>query len=129
MENQWLMSWFRDVLAVASAVFVLVWAEVSEPAAAVLLDQSFDASAEGGTAGHAIDDTQEVGQTFTVGITGRLVRIELQIWNSFASGDLLFDIRSTTPEGSPIEDDADTLASGSIPRLTVPPFTFMGPLP
>lgn len=89
-----------------------------------ILDQEYDAVADGSNGGLNIQSDQQVAQTFTVGIGGRLVRVDVQARTSTAdppSGDLLFDIRPTVG-GVPVEDDTLALANVAIPATDVPPF-------
>lgn len=90
-----------------------------------ILDQSFDAVAAGSSGGLNIQSDQQMAQTFTVGIGGKLVGLGLQVRTSNASpptGDLLVDIRPTT-SGVPVEDDALAYANVTIPAVDVPIFS------
>jgi hypothetical protein len=90
-----------------------------------ILDQSFDAVAAGSNSGLSIQFDQQVAQTFTVGIGGKLVGLGLQVRTSNASpptGDLLVDIRPTT-SGVPVEDDALAYANVTIPAADIPIFS------
>ena len=90
-----------------------------------ILDQSFDAVAAGSSGGLNIQSDQQVAQTFTVGISGKLAGLDLQVRTSNASpptGDLLVDIRPTT-SGVPVEDDALAFANVTIPAADVPIFS------
>lgn len=69
-------------------------------------------------------------QTFTVGLTGLLTRIDVQVRHSVygpPTTPLLFDIRRTTSTGAPVEDDggSDVLASMTFNAAAIPvqPFT------
>jgi hypothetical protein len=84
-------------------------------------DQKYDSIAAGSSSAATIDSTTDCAQTFTVGTGGLLDRIGLQVVREDAStnADLLFDIRETAA-GVPIESDATTLASLTIPAASVP---------
>lgn len=89
-----------------------------------ILDQSFDAVAAGSSGGLNVESDQQVAQTFTVGVGGKLVGLGLQVRTSNASppsGDLLVDVRPTVG-GVPVEDDALALANVAIPASDVPIF-------
>ena len=88
--------------------------------AGVLLDQSFDGGDQGLTAGATGPFDQ--AQTFTVGVSGILDRIDVLIEHfHFAgfTGDLLFDIRPTVG-GVPTESNTVVLASGTASPASVP---------
>jgi hypothetical protein len=61
-------------------------------------------------------------QTFTVGITGKLIEVDLAIGrvNSTSSTNLLFDVRKTT-NVIPINDDSSALIQFQIPAEHLPP--------
>jgi hypothetical protein len=89
-----------------------------------VLDQSFDAVAVGSIGGINVESDEQLAQTFTVGVSGRLVDVEVQARVSTVSppsGDLHLDIRPTVG-GVPVEGDALILASVTIPAADVPPF-------
>ncbi|APZ92128.1 hypothetical protein Fuma_01733 [Fuerstiella marisgermanici] len=70
----------------------------------------------------AIADVQSVAQTFEVGVTGVLSRIDLQISkNTLAEGDLLFSIRNTLAGiPDPLESNSlfqTTITLDSIPEI------------
>ena len=109
--------------------------------AAVLLDQSFDptghVTVNAGIAG--FNAHQERAQTFKVGQTGLLTRVDVfsKVFAP-ATGSLLLDIRGTTASGAP--DPAITplgiLSSASVPATSMPggngdfvTFTLNTPLP
>ncbi len=108
---------FKKLVIAVGAAMTLAYALPSS--AAPVLDQSFDAVAAGSTTSGGIASDQELGQTFTSGISGQLTRIDLQIQSiSFdaPTSDLLFDILpsdGTFPTGPAI-------ASGSISRESIP---------
>lgn len=109
--------------------------------AAVVLDQSFDPTGHdnvnAGIGG--INEHQERAQTFKVGVTGLLTRVDVfsKVFAP-ATGSLLMDIRGTAASGAP--DPAITplgvLASASVPATSMPggnggfvTFTLNTPLP
>jgi hypothetical protein len=93
---------------------------IFEPDAPVI-DQEFDSIGAGSSSSAAIDSTADRAQTFTVGTTGVLDSIGLQVVREDVSttADLLFDIRETSA-GVPNESNAITLASLTIPASEVP---------
>jgi hypothetical protein len=93
---------------------------IFEPGAPVI-DQEYDSIGAGSSSSAAIDSTTERAQTFTVGVAGVLDSIGLQVVREDAStsSDLLFDIRETSA-GVPIESNAITLTSLTIPASEVP---------
>lgn len=102
---------------------VLFWLlAVPQLVSAAIIDQSYDAQAAGSNMGINIEPTQEVAQTFTVGIPGRLVGVGLQVgkWDfDLPTDDLLVDIRPTIG-GVPVADDSLILASVAVPVSNVP---------
>lgn len=93
-------------------------------AAAAVLDQSFDPRplrdqwiyhVPFGSNGHGDDDY--AAQTFTVGITGRLVGLALLVGREaeYTTTPLQIDILPTTPAGDPIDDHTLALASLTVP--------------
>ena len=116
-------------LLIAFAAFALAAPQAS---AAPILDQSFDANPAGGnfvlgiTSAGAVED---LAQTFTAGLTGDLVQVDVQIWNliSFgvpsATGDITLEIQTTSggaPSGTVLA--TETIMSVSVPTTggTVP---------
>ena len=89
-----------------------------------IIDQSFDAVAAGSYGGLNIQSDQELAQTFTVGISGILSGVDLQVRRSNASlpdQNLLFDVRPTIG-GIPVVDDSLALVSLPISVSDVPIF-------
>ena len=89
--------------------------------AATILDQS---QLFQGASSHlpGTPQTHWKAQTFTVGVTGELVRIDMSIWNSGSTtGDLLWDLRLTDPSGLPRPDTGSLLLSGAIDSSLIPP--------
>lgn len=64
---------------------------------------------------------QDIGQSFTVGVTGELVSLELQLGHEWAGivDPLLVDVRPVDAEGVPLADDASFLALVAIPPSAV----------
>lgn len=102
---------------VAAALLIATVTVPGSVRAAPVLDQSFDAS--GGSFLSGITSSQELAQTFTVGLTGLLTSVDVQIRNFGASLPLLLDIRSTSG-GAPVEPNAPVLASASLPPASIP---------
>jgi hypothetical protein len=105
----------------ASAVFILVLTthlSTSSP----ILDQSFEPATLSRFLG--IGPGTSGAQTFTVGITGILTEVDVLVERNGGAG-LRFDIRPTV-NGVPVENDAMTLASITVPASTVPfPASFL----
>jgi hypothetical protein len=104
---------------------VLTWFLLAPPVrAAPILDQSFEAMSSP-LNGHIISSTQTPAMTFTVGITGTLTRVDVEVARSTTvpSSDLLLELRSTLPGGGP---SSEVLASVVIPAASVPTaFSFL----
>lgn len=89
-----------------------------------VLDQTFDAVAAGSSGGLNIESTQEVAQTFRVGVEGKLVSLGIQVRRygfDLPDADLLVELRPTIA-GLPDADDASVLAALTIPATLVPLF-------
>jgi hypothetical protein len=87
-------------------------------AGGLTLDQSHVVPGSG--ADYAVVTTQSLAQTFTVGLSGLLAEIDLQISkNTGATGDLAFTIR-TTSGGLPNTDDGQSLFTTVIPLSSIP---------
>lgn len=88
---------------------------VSSPVAATpIQDQFFDPGPSPSLATGRLDKAQ----TFTVGITGTLTRVDVDISRG-STADLLFDIRPTVA-GVPVESDGITLAAVTVPASNIP---------
>ena len=114
-----ILTWFAPALLWAVASLAPTTLE-----AAPIVDQSYDAVADGSSGGINVESDQQLAQTFTVGVTGTLVTVEVQARVSTVfppGGDLLLDIRPTV-DGVPVEDDSLALASVAVPVADVPPF-------
>lgn len=110
---------------IMGAIFSVAIFLNTETAVAGMIDQSFDAVAAGSSGGLNIEATQEVAQTFTVGIGGELVGVALQIskYNfNLPTQDLLFEILPTIG-GIPVEDNSLALANFTIPLANIPLFS------
>ena len=110
------MTYLRSVALLLIAV--LASASFAAPAIAIpVLDQSYDATTGGGL---IISTSQQGAQTFTVGITGLLTRVDVEVENFFnATLPLLLDVRPTIG-GVPQEADAPVLANASVAAAAVP---------
>jgi len=100
------------------ALALLVGTASANSATAQVLDQEFDPVPPNVFSGVGITDK---AQTFTVGISGQLVTVDVYIYNQGYPNpaDLEFDVRGTIG-GVPLENDALTLAAVSIPAAGVP---------
>lgn len=113
---------FKKLVIAVGAAMTLAYALPSS--AAPVLDQSFDAVATGSDSGLSIVSLQSVAQTFTVGTSGLLSGVAVQVSavtlnpsDPPPTADLVFDILPTigrTPSKTP-------LASGLVPRAQIPP--------
>ena len=111
---------FKKLFIAVSTAMTLGYAAPS--AAAPILDQSFDAFRPNEFRGGSIISTQEIGQTFTSGITGKLTRVDLQIRQISSDApvaDLLFDI---FPSSNGFVPTGPAIAAGSISRDIIPTF-------
>ena len=93
------------------------------PGEAVVRDQ-FHPGNNSGLA--TVRSDAQVAQTFSVGISGRLERVEVYVNDNGNSSDLLWDIRSTTG-GVPNAANGSTLASGSVLGSAIPIFPELPP--
>ena len=83
---------------------------------AYTLDQFYDVGPTWGYGTSRVDKAQ----TFTVGISGRLVKVDVDISrDSQTASDLLFDLRPTS-NGKPVEDNGLAFLQIRIPAQTVP---------
>jgi hypothetical protein len=97
--------------------FALAALHVAPPVEATpILDQSFDAPS---FLNYGFGGDIGLAQTFTVGVTGVLTQVDVEIRRDAGIPDLLLDIRPTI-EGVPVASDADALASFVIPSAGVP---------
>lgn len=72
----------------------------------------------------------DLAQTFTVGLTGTLDRLELQLSRSSATlPDISVDLRLVDVAGVPVFDDGSVLLSTLVPGVSVPDSGDPGPLP
>lgn len=101
----------------------LIWLIVApQGVTAAVIDQAYDAQAAGSYMAINVQVTQQVAQTFTVGIAGKLVGVDLQVgrWDfDPPTGDLLVDIRPTV-DGAPVADDSLALAMVAVPATKIP---------
>lgn len=100
-----------------SRVFLLVLLVSGLSATAQTLDQSYNPAST--TISYGVDGTHTRAQTFTVGLSGQLVGVE--IFTQAVSGDILYwDLRPTTG-GAPTATQSSALASGSLLSSSLPP--------
>ncbi len=106
--------------------WLAVAAIIATHASADVIDQVYDAGADGSVGGPGISSVQEVAQTFTVGIGGTLSLVEVQVQqgSSQPDQDLVLRILGTNA-GAP--DLGQVLATTVIPRADVPPLDFDNP--
>src|SRR5437867_4039366 len=116
MQKNWVGGTLHAPLA--AAVFMLSGAPYA--AADPILDQYFDPTGRERLFAVVGVDRNDKAQTFTVGVTGTLTRVDVFMYNASAQADLLLEVRATRG-GIPLEDDVPVLAAvrtlaSSIPR-------------
>jgi len=95
------------------------------PAAAETLDQQFDATAGPGSTsgtGAGFTNASDIAQTLTVGISGLLTRVDVQVYVDALfkpTHDLIVEIRPTV-NGVPDDNDASVLATATAKPGAVP---------
>jgi hypothetical protein len=106
------------VLAAAMALLLTGWSQ----AVASIQDQAHELTRyqTGSVIGQTHDGSyQSVAQTVRAGITGRLSKIDFWAYSlnrsTAESSDLIIDIRTTEPDGSPSEPDTSILGQVSLP--------------
>ncbi len=108
----------KQVLFIAVFVFVLARVGHTSP----IMDQEYDPGAYHGQGTIGSNNIVDWSQTFTVGISGTLTSVELNIFKSTsATHPLLFDIRTTSGD-TPTDPDVgvNILASKSIAATDMP---------
>ena len=115
-RSPWPLSGFLAALALVSLG--------SAPARAdYVLDQQYDPTGQADLAAgvSGLPSTQKEAQTFTVGITGELDRVDVYIgrFPSTTDGFLNLEVRATTPTGEPAADPS-FLALASVPVTSIP---------
>jgi K319-like protein len=102
---------------VASVFIVGTWAATGD----VVVDQEFLApSPENGL---EVTANQSVAQTFTVGVTGLLSRVDVAQFvhhQGIATGDVIIEVRSTDPEGRPSNADGSILGAVRLHPADIP---------
>jgi len=88
-------------------------------AATIAFDQGFDPGTTVNFGGGVGGDDYEVAQTFTVGLTGTLARLDLFINATVIAGDLFVKLLPTVG-GVPVQSTALNLLSVTIPYGAVP---------
>ncbi len=89
------------------------------------LDQSFEPAPEFGSHWRGLQvgrQNVESAQTFTVGTTGILTQVDVQLGieaGSLGTGDVLLDIRPTDTAGNPETDNASALITAVIPAADI----------
>lgn len=101
------------LLFVFSLIPVTLIQSVRTVEAAPTLDQSYEPLSI-----NMSSSRLDNAQTFTVGVTGMLTRVDVLI-SRIATADLLFDLRATQ-NGVPVESDTAVLVSVRIPAAQVP---------
>jgi hypothetical protein len=115
----------RCFLVPLTVALMVISVPTGDARAALILDQVFDPGpSRVGSVSSGVSLDIPKAQTFTVGLAGVLVRVDVDIVRQ-GIGPLLVDVRATTGgdapgNGAPIENDATTLASLTIPAATVP---------
>jgi PEP-CTERM motif len=113
----------RRVLVPLAVALMVISLPPRAARAVLVLDQVFDPGPSP-TAFSGVSLGIPKAQTFTVGLAGTLARVDVDILRQdngpLGNGPLLFDVRSTTGGGAPIENDATPLASLTIPAATIP---------
>jgi hypothetical protein len=67
-----------------------------------------------------VDAAFDAGQTFTVGMSGRLTRVDLDLYrHGDTAQNLLVDIRRTTSSILPVQANSPVLAAVSLPASTI----------
>lgn len=100
-------------------ILCLLLAGVEPVRAEPILDQSFEGPFNLTT---FFGDPFFFAQTFTVGVGGKLSRIDLPVFEDRGPGSLVLDIRPTFG-GFPVENDALALGVLVIPSGILPPYT------
>jgi hypothetical protein len=106
------------VILIGLIALAFVFASAGNAVSQVILDQHLEPAA--GNLSSGIDSGFSKAQTFTVGVTGVLARIEVLLALGNGPGDLLVDVRPTSG-AVPVESAALALASARLPFSTVPP--------
>jgi len=108
----------------ATVIFSVLWPAASVLADPIVIDQS-NLRVSGGFAGAAIVEQQSYAQTFTVGVTGVLRLIDLQIYRGPGTrSDVRLDLLPTLATGEPASFDQSLFAT-TIPIDQI--FTFRSP--
>ena len=112
-----LVDWTKGT-PIAVAAFLLV--QVGNAGALPILDQD-NVDPANHCCGFAVISGQQVAQTFTAGIGGQLVEVDLPIYKNPGTlgSDLIFTIRPTTG-GVPIPNDGSALFTTAISLASVP---------
>ena len=121
-----LNSTMKTVLALTLVTASFLCMRGVASAGPILLDQSSPPPIQGASFGGGIGcacaadpDSFDIAQSFIVGMTGILSRVEVYVNSTFVGGELLFDIRPTTG-GVPQYSNAAALLTRTIPSSAVP---------
>jgi hypothetical protein len=107
-------------LSWAVTALTLLWGGEGQARADLVLDQFNTPTNTGEAIVVGNPSPFDEAQTFTVGVTGTLARIDFLVReDSTSTGNLLFDIRATNG-GVPVADNMAVLASVVVPHGTVP---------
>jgi len=98
---------------VLGAAFAAMVAASSAPLAAPVLDQAFDPA----SANVTFQSVGDMAQTFTVGITGDLVQVDLLAGKLIDPDDLIFEITGTT---AGVPDYSNVLFTKTIANADIP---------
>ena len=101
----------------------VMFAATNHAAAIPVIDQANDTNKSGTTLVATFAGFISPGDranTFTVGISGLLTQVDLEIQrNAAATDDLLVEIRATTA-GAPVDDSGSILSSATVPFASIP---------
>jgi hypothetical protein len=107
----------------AALVAMIHGASIHSFGRAGTLDQAFFVDPP--SAANTVSNTQDLAQTFTVGITGLLDRIDVQVGrDADPTGPLVVQLRKTLPSGFPGDTPADLLAEVTLDESSIPTVTF-----
>jgi PEP-CTERM motif len=99
------------------SVTALLFLSSGTASAAPILDQFYAVTSSGPGTGLSVARAQSLGQTFTVGVTGLLTSVDVQVYNSLAAEPLLYEIVQLSA-GLP----GAVLTSGQLLAAGIPPF-------
>jgi probable HAF family extracellular repeat protein len=108
------------VLGVLGVIFAIISMLAAGAARGDVLDQANDEAVTDVISFSEINIPYDFAQTFTVGLSGQLSRIELDVWRkSVTTQNLRVDIRRTVA-GTPVASDSQALGVVTLPPSAVP---------